>query len=141
MVEGDDEMDQDEGNASVAPESVTTPASREVSEPVQPKEESKPATPKPHPLSVSFQPPSPSPPPPDDGLDESLNPTEGNLDDIVGPIEGDLTLDMSQMGPDGEAFEGANDMSQLQASDALLGAGPLLDDTMGDDPFAIADTS
>lgn len=141
VVDGDDEMDQDEGNNSVAPESATAPASREVSEPLQPKEESKPATPKPHPLSVSFQPPSPSPPPPDDGLDESLNPTEGVLDGLVDPMEGDLTLDMSQMGPDGEPFEAANDMSQLQASDALLGAGPLLDDAMEDDPFAVADTS
>ncbi|KIP12558.1 hypothetical protein PHLGIDRAFT_27349 [Phlebiopsis gigantea 11061_1 CR5-6] len=144
VVEGDDELDPDEGNASVAPESVTTPASREVSEPVQSKEESKPATPKPHPLSVSFQPPSPSPPPPDDGLDESLKPAEGILDDIVDgiidPMESDLALDMSQMGPDGEPFEGANEISQLQASDALLGAGPLLDDAMGDDPFA-GDTS
>lgn len=136
-------MDQDEGNMSIAPESATAPASREVSEPLQPKEESKPATPKPHPLSVSFQPPSPSPPPPeaDDGLDDLLKPTEGNLGGVVDPIEGDLGLDMSQIGPDGEAFEAANDMSQLQATDVLLGAGPLLDEAMGEDPFAGEDPS
>lgn len=127
-------MDQDEGNNSVAPESTTAPASREVSEPLQPKEESKPATPKPHPLSVSFQ-PSPSPSPPDDALDASLAPAEGDLAAAVDGMEGELTLDMSTMGPDGEPFEDANDMSQLQASDALLGGGPLLDESMEDDPF------
>lgn len=143
VVDGDDEMDQDEGNNSVAPESTTAPASREVSEPLQPKEESKPATPKPHPLSVSFQPPSPSPPPPqdvDDGLDDSLKPAEGNLDGTVDVIEAELSLDMSQIGPDGEPFEEANEISQLQASDPLLGGGALLDETMEDDPFADAQT-
>lgn len=124
-------MEQDDEIKSVAPDSATAPASREVSEPLQPREESKPATPKPHPLSVSFQPPSPSPAPhdQDDGLDDSLKPPEGNLD-------GDLSLDMTGMGPDGEAFENAGDMSQLQSGDALLGGGPLLDETMEEDPFA-----
>ena len=130
-------MDQDEGNASVAPDSTTAPASREVSEPAQPREESKPATPKPHPLSVSFQ-PSPSPSPQDDGLDDALKPSEG-LDGAMAGLEGmeaDLALDMATMGPDGEPFEGAGDLSQLQATDALLGGGSLLDQSMEDDPFA-----
>ncbi|GJE87556.1 hypothetical protein PsYK624_036390 [Phanerochaete sordida] len=129
VVDGDDEMEQDDENKSVVPDSVTAPASREVSEPLQPREESKPATPKPHPLSVSFQAPSPSPPPQDDALDDSLKPAEGVLD-------GDLALDMTGMGPDGEAFENAGDMSQLQSGDALLGGGPLLDEAMEDDPFS-----
>ena len=132
-------MDQDDTNNSVVQTPAQTPApvSREVSEPLAPREESKPATPKPHPLSVSFQPPSPTPVPDDDGLDESLKPSESNLDS--GVIDADLTLDMSQMGPDGEAFEGANDLSQLQADDPLLG-GPLLDEVMEDDPFSSAAT-
>lgn len=134
VVDGDDEMEQDDENKSIAPDSATAPASREVSEPLQPREESKPATPKPHPLSVSFQAPSPSPPPPDDPLDDSLNPTEVDLG-------GDLSLDMSGMGPDGEPFENAGDMSQLQSGDALLGGGPLLDGTIGDDPFANAQST
>jgi hypothetical protein len=133
-------MDQDEGNNSVAPEPTTAPVSREVSEPLLPKEESKPATPKPHPLSVSFQ-PSPSPPPQDDGLDESLKPAE-DMDGLNGVIDGlegmeaELALDMATMGPDGEAFEASGDLSQLQATDALLGGGPLLDEAIEDDPFA-----
>lgn len=126
-------MDQDEANTSIAQTPV--PPSREVSEPLPMREESKPATPKPHPLSVSFQPPSPTPAPEDDGLDESLKPSEGNLDASVEDITPDLDIDLSQIGPDGEAFEAAGDLSQLQAEDALLG-GPLLDQVMDDDPFA-----
>lgn len=133
-VEGDDEMEQDETANSVAA-NTPAPISREVSEPLIPKEEPKPVSPKPHPLSMSFQPPSPTPAP-DDGLDDSLKPTDDNLvisvPDIT-PVS--LDLDMSDLGPDGEAFEGANDLSQLQASDSLLG-GPLLDqEAMEEDPF------
>ena len=51
-------------------------------------------------------------------------------------MDGDLSLDMAGMGPDGEPFENAGDMSQLQSGDALLGGGPLLDEAMGDDPFS-----
>jgi len=131
VVDGDDEMEQDDENKSIVRDSMTAPASREVSEPLQPREESKPATPKPHPLSVSFQAPSPSPAPQDDGLDDSLKPTVGDLD-----LSGDLALDMSGIGPDGEPFESTGDISQLQSGDALLGGGPLLDETMADDPFA-----
>ncbi|OBZ76143.1 hypothetical protein A0H81_03236 [Grifola frondosa] len=116
IVEGDDEMDQDEAaTASLAPD--TAPVSRDVSEPIPSKEdtdvESKPVSPKPHPLSISFQPPTPTP------------------DDDA------LLLDMADIGPDGEQFEAASDLSQLQPTDALLG-GPLMDEEMEDlDPFAI----
>lgn len=134
-VDGDDEMDQDEVVTSVAP--TPAPASREVSEPLAPREESKPATPKPHPLSVSFQPPSPTPAPEDDGLDESLKPSEGTLVAGVDDMNPELDIDMAAIGPDGEAFESTGDLSQLQATDALLG-GPLLDEAMEDDPFAEA---
>lgn len=127
-------MDQDEaGTNSIVPD--TAPASREDTEPPTIKgEESKPATPKPHPLSISFQPPTP-PPVLDDGLDASLQPTEGVLDGVVGDIGGDIALDLTEIGPDGEPFEGADELSQLQAADALLG-GPLIDETM-DDPFVV----
>lgn len=131
-VEGDDEMDQDEATNSMAPP-TPVPMSRDTSEPLAPKEESKPASPKPHPLSVSFQPPSPTPVP-DDGLDDALKPTDDEMNGVVSEINADLNLDISGLGPDGEPFEGAGDLSQLQASDSLLG-GPLLDDAMDDDPF------
>ncbi|KAI0347850.1 hypothetical protein BDW22DRAFT_1349922 [Trametopsis cervina] len=136
-VDGDDEMDQDEATPSVAP--TPAPISREVSEPLPLREESKPATPKPHPLSVSFQPPSPPLDAEDDVLDESLKPSEAVFTAGVEGMDADLELDMTQMGPDGEAFEGAGDLSQLQASDALLG-GPLLDEVMEEDPFATTES-
>ncbi|CCL99076.1 uncharacterized protein FIBRA_01088 [Fibroporia radiculosa] len=136
VVEGDEELDQDEAAVSVVPE--TTTASREVSMPAafDSKEELKPASPKPHPLSISFQPPSPAPGQ-DDALDESLKPLGGELDAAVGAdaLGSAMSLDMSQMGPDGEPFEDAQDLSQLQSADALLG-GALMDDPM-DDPFAV----
>ena len=46
-----------------------------------------------------------------------------------------MSLDLTGIGPDGEQFEGAQDMSQLQPTDALLG-GPLMDEAMGD-PFSV----
>ncbi|KAF7799318.1 hypothetical protein EIP86_010550 [Pleurotus ostreatoroseus] len=133
-VEGDDEMDQDETANSVAA-NTPAPISREVSEPLAPKEESKPASPKPHPLSMSFQPPSPTPAP-DDGLDDALKPADDALGIAVPDLTADsMNLDISGLGPDGEPFEGANDLSQLQASDPILG-GPLLDqEAMEEDPF------
>ncbi|GBE83434.1 predicted protein [Sparassis crispa] len=134
VVEGDEEIDQDEVGTSIAPE--TAPVSRDVSEPVasEPKDNSgsKPSTPKPHPLSISFQPPTPTPGP-DDALDESLKPSGDLAADALGAGIG---LDMSQMGPDGEPFEGAEDLSQLQSADALLGGG-LMPESMDDDPFAV----
>lgn len=138
VVDVDEEMDQDEAATSVAPE--TASASRDVSEmPTGPKDDlpSKPGTPKPHPLSMSFTPG----PDVDDALDDSLKPREGALDAAVGADAigdmgdmGDITLDMTGVGPDGEAFEGAA-LAQLQADDALLGAGALMDSNM-EDPFA-----
>ncbi|KAH9921808.1 uncharacterized protein B0H18DRAFT_1121264 [Fomitopsis serialis] len=135
VVDGDEEIDQDEANTSIAPE--TAAASRDVSEmPIGPKDDalSKPGTPKPHPLSMSFMPE----PDVDDALDDLLKPREGELDAAVGADGmgdmGGMTLDMSGVGPDGEPFEGAT-LSQLQSDDALLGAGGLMDSSM-DDPFA-----
>ncbi|TFY59245.1 hypothetical protein EVJ58_g5898 [Rhodofomes roseus] len=135
VVDGDEDIDQDEANTSVAPE--TAAASRDVSEmPMGLKDDSpsKPGTPKPHPLSMSFTPGLDT----DDALDESLKPREGELDAAVGADGmgdmGGITLDMTGVGPDGEPFEGAS-LSQLQSDDALLGAGSLMDSNL-EDPFA-----
>ncbi|KAH9834991.1 uncharacterized protein C8Q71DRAFT_710863 [Rhodofomes roseus] len=135
VVDGDEDIDQDEVNTSVAPE--TAAASRDVSEmPMGLKDDSpsKPGTPKPHPLSMSFTPGLDT----DDALDESLKPREGELDAAVGADGmgdmGGITLDMTGVGPDGEPFEGAS-LSQLQSDDALLGAGSLMDSNL-EDPFA-----
>ncbi|KAI0772851.1 hypothetical protein BD413DRAFT_542609 [Trametes elegans] len=117
VVDGDEEMDQDEGTGSNAPEMTPGPMSRDA-------ESAKPS-PKPHPLSISFQPPTPTQ---DDVLDESLQPQEGDLG-------ADMSLDMGSIGPDGERYENEGDLSQLQQSDALLG-GPLMDHSI-DDPFSV----
>ncbi|KAI0372515.1 hypothetical protein BV20DRAFT_939969 [Pilatotrama ljubarskyi] len=131
VVDGDEEMDQDEAAGSTAPDMTPGPMSRDVSEPapaMKDGDESNKPSPKPHPLSISFQPPTPTPAPDDDVLDESLRPQEGDL-------SANMSLDMGAMGPDGEPYESAGDMSQLQQSDTLLG-GPLMDQSM-DDPFAV----
>lgn len=129
-------MDQDDARTSIAPD--TTTVSREVSEPVALKDESSKATsPKPHPLSISFQPPSPTPAE-EDILEESLKSAEGALDSEVGMpdhLTAGMDLDMAVLGPDGEPFEGAHDMTQLQDDDLLLG-GPMMNQTE-DDPFAM----
>ena len=130
-MDGDDDMDQDDtpNRDSAIPD--TTPVSRAESElPVSKvDDESKPATPKPHPLSVSFQPPTP-PAGGDDDLDESLQPMQTEDD-----ITADIGLDLTDIGPDGEPFEGAADISQLQPGDSILG-GPLMDENLGD-PFVL----
>ena len=54
--------------------------------------------------------------------------------DGLDPGEG-MSLDLGGVGPDGEPFEGVDDLSQLQQADALLG-GSMMDESMGD-PFAV----
>ena len=142
VVDGDDD-DQDEAAGSNAAEMTPAPISRAVSEPAPSRPpgkdeddgQSKPASPKPHPLSISFKPPTPTPGPDDDGLGDALRPPQEGVDDFDADMGGDMSLDMTGMGPDGEQFEGAQDMSQLQPTDALLG-GPLMDEAMGD-PFTV----
>jgi hypothetical protein len=139
VVEGEDEEDQAQ---SVPPE----PISRDVSEPVLPKEElpSKVSSPKPHPLSISFGPPLPSEQPDDDdGLSGALQGLEDDL--AAGAVDvaealgaTDLAdLGLGQLGPDGTAFDAAGDLTQLQSADGILGGEIVLDATMSDDPFAI----
>ena len=154
-MDGDDDEQDEQGGSALA---TPAPVSREVSEPA-PGTATTPGTPtpgpegadplkppspahKPHPLSISFQPPSPTPVPEDDaddGLGEMRPPQEQDGEGEDGGLGdqdmGDMTLDLGGVGPDGEAFEGVNDLSQLQQTDGLLGGGML--DTNMEDPFAI----
>ena len=134
MVEGDEDVEQEDASQSIQPE----PVSRDVSEPIVPKDElpSKVSSPKPHPLSISFQPPLASEQGGDDVLD---NPLQGLEDDLTDQVDvGDtlttnlVDLDLSQLGPDGTGFEGAGDLTEMEAGDNLLGT-----EIMVDDPFAI----
>jgi len=141
VVEGEDDVEQEDQAQSVPPE----PISRDMSESILPKDElpSKVSSPKPHPLSISFGPPIPSEQPSDDGLSGALQGLEDDLVagavDVADPLGAtDLVdLGLTQLGPDGTAFEGADDLAQLQSADSILGGDIVLDATMSDDPFAI----
>ena len=135
MVEGDEEEDP---THSAPPEAI----SRDTSEPILPKEElpSKVCTPKPHPLSISFA-PDLAPEQADDGLSGALQGLEDELagqvgvPDPLGPTDL-VDLDLSNLGPDGTAFA-ADDLTQLQAADGILGGDMVLDASIPDDPFTI----
>ena len=83
-------------------------------------------------LSISFKRPTATPGPHDDGLGDALRPPQEGVDDFDADMGGDMSLDMTGIGPDGEQFEGAQDLSQLQGPDLLLG-GTAMDES--DDPF------
>ena len=150
MVEGDEDVEQEDPTHSVPPEAI----SRDTSEPILPKElPSKVPSPKPHPLSISFAPDlAPPEPADDDGLSGALQGLEeelaGQVDVGVGVGVGvgvadsldatDLVdLDLSQLGPDGTTFGDATDLTQLQSADGILGTDMVLDTGIPDDPFTI----
>jgi hypothetical protein len=139
VVEGDEDVEQEDPAQSVPPEGI----SRDTSEPILPKEElpSKVSSPKPHPLSISFQPTLPSEQD-DDGLGGALQ----GLDDLNDPVNvvdpldptvtGLVDLDLTQLGADGTAFEDAGDLTQIEPTDSILGAN-ILDAGITDDPFVM----
>jgi len=125
----DVEVIEDEDEAATG----TGSNSRAVSEPVVPPTEtpSKAPSPKPHPLSVSFQPPSPP------ALAQESTEDTPELGDGDNLIPDDIiNIDMSQLGPDGEAFGDGSSLLQVQEDDAILGGGEIMDET--GDPFAPA---
>jgi hypothetical protein len=146
LVDADDDMEQEEAaTAPAAPPGLTVP------EPEAPEDDnSKAPSPQPQltmPTEDSAQ---------DSGelagglqLEDSLKPVDVNMDDLEGPVDdndnndglGDkdggpqLELDMTGMGPDGLQLEGAHDLAQVDADDAI--AGPTEMDE-SEDPFAPA---
>ena len=140
VVEGDEDVEQEDPTHSAPPETI----SRDTSEPILPKElPSKVPSPKPHPLSISFA-PDLAPEQADDGLSGALQGLEEQLAagqvDVADPLGTgtDLVdLDLSQLGPDGTAFGAAADLAQLQSADGILGGDMVLDTSISDDPFAI----
>jgi hypothetical protein len=153
VVEGDEDVEQEDPTHSVPPEAT----SRDTSEPILPKElPSKVPSPKPHPLSISFAPDlaPPEQADDDDGLSGALQGLEeelaGQVDvgvgvgvgvgvDVADPLGAtDLVdLDLSQLGPDGTTFGDATDLTQLQPADGILGTDMVLDTGIPDDPFTI----
>ena len=140
MVEGDEDVEQEDPTHSAPPE----PTSRDMSEPILPKDSelpSKVCSPKPHPLSISFA-PDLAPEQADDGLSGALQGLEDELAaqvDVTDPlVSTDLVdLDLSQLGPDGTAFGDADDLTQLQSADGILGGDMVLDTSIPDDPFQV----
>jgi hypothetical protein len=140
VVEGDEDVEQEDPTHSAPPEAI----SRDLSEPMLPKEElpSKVSSPKPHPLSISFAPDLAPEQADDDGLSGALQGLEDELagqvvvTDPLGPTDL-VDLDLSQLGPDGTAFGAADDLTQLQSTDAILGGDMVLDTSIPDDPFVI----
>lgn len=138
-----EEIETNEEDTENAEDTPTGENSRAVSELPQVKDDllSRPVTPKPHPLSVSFQPPSPTPAPQEEEnievdtevltaittLDPGLVEAEVlNADDI-------MHMNIADLGPDGEPFEDAGNLLQVQEGDDLLGGAELMDQT--GDPF------
>lgn len=142
IVEGDEEMDQDEPVASVAPDALAPVVDTEtnsVNQEIPSEPQTKLSSPTPPALSLQAAEPILVAEEVADMLDESLKALDGNVDIAIGPHEnvnpedvGDL--DMTVLGPDGTAFEDVHDLSQMENGDALLG-GPLMDHTV--DPFAV----
>ncbi|KAF9448184.1 hypothetical protein P691DRAFT_801232 [Macrolepiota fuliginosa MF-IS2] len=133
VVEGDEELELEETQApAIAPGkgAESTPALQD--EPI-----SKPASPKPQ-LSMTLSAVD------DivngdgdaDVLDASLKPmVDAEMHDMkktVVDVDTGVELDISALGPDGLGLDSAHDLSQIDASDGLVG-GPLLDQT--GDPF------
>lgn len=117
VVEGDEDMDQDEPAASVAPDTThgATGANFVNQEAVE-EPQTKPSSPTPPALSLQETEPMLT-------VDVHEN---ANQEDVG-------ELDMSVLGPNGPPYEGVHDLIQLDGAGALLG-GPLMGDV--GDPFA-----
>lgn len=139
VVEGDEDMDQDEPVASAAPDTAHDAMETNFVNQEAPSEPlTKPSSPTPPVLSLQQTEPILTV---DEGADilgasfkalnESINvgvDVHENADQEE--VEG---LDMSVLGPDGTPYEGVHDLGQLDGANGLLG-GSLMDDAV--DPFA-----
>ncbi|KAF6766596.1 hypothetical protein DFP72DRAFT_1057745 [Ephemerocybe angulata] len=131
IIDGDDEMEQDD---TAAPSRAEPAAKEAETQDVEPEEtgaeDSKAPSPKPQ-LTLEQQ---DTPGDIADELDASLKPLEESLDDVSeGRDDTDMQLDISGLGPDGLPLEASHDLSQLTPSDVLVG-GSVMDQS--GDPFA-----
>jgi hypothetical protein len=132
--EGDEDMDQDDLAQPGSLQEVASVASMEVvgvTKENEPEDASKPPSPKPHPLSMSFQPGTPQSDT-GDGLEDSLAVGVGVVEEETADVDVSA-LDMTALGPDGAPFEATHELTQMEGNDALLG-GIMLDQS--GDPFA-----
>ncbi|TFK36902.1 hypothetical protein BDQ12DRAFT_686062 [Crucibulum laeve] len=135
VIDGDDEMEQDDPPTAIQPEStqMTDPIETNIT---QDDLASKPSSPKPQ-LSMSLQPSMLAGAEESDALDASLKPLDTDMDGVDAAKKdgsGDgIELDISALGPDGLGLESSHDLSQLDGPDALIG-GAMMDQST--DPFA-----
>ncbi|KAG2075112.1 hypothetical protein BDR04DRAFT_1150427 [Suillus decipiens] len=142
IVEGDEEMDQDEPVVPVVPDAeapVVDTETNSVNQEVPSEPQTKPSSPTPPALSLQPTEPISVTEEVADMLDESLRALDGHVDIEIGVHEnvnpGEVgDLDMTVLGPDGTAFEGVHDLSQMESDEGLLGV-PLMDHTV--DPFTV----
>ncbi|KAH7914784.1 hypothetical protein BJ138DRAFT_999311 [Hygrophoropsis aurantiaca] len=139
VVEGDEEMDQDEPTQSVAPENdIATQDVNSVVQEVPSEPQTKPPSPAPPALSLQPTDSVLTTEEAADAFDAALQPLEADMTidigmDITAPPEEVENIDMGALGPDGTSYESVHDLNQIEENDAVLG-GPLMDNTV--DPFA-----
>ncbi|KAH0838153.1 hypothetical protein J3R83DRAFT_6404 [Lanmaoa asiatica] len=139
VVEVDEDMDQDEPAASVAPDATQDATETNFVNQEAPSEpQTKPSSPTPPALSLQQTEPILTVDEGADILDASFKvlDTGINVDVVVheSANQEDVgELDMSVLGPVGTPYEDVHDLGQLDGTGALLG-GPLMGDT--GDPFA-----
>jgi len=143
VVEGDEDMDQDEPGVSVVPDATQDATEANfASQEGAPEPQTKPSSPRPP--ALSLQPTEPMLTVDEGavmldasfkGLDGDMtvdvdvheNANQNQIEDVVGE------LDMSVLDPDGMPYEGVHGLGELDSAEALL-ASTLMD--AGGDPFA-----
>lgn len=139
VVEGDEDMDQDEPVASAAPDATHDATETNfVNQEVPSEPQTKPSSPTPPALSLQPTEPILTVDEGADILDASFKALDAGI--TVGvDVHEDANqeevggLDISVLGPDGTPYEGVHDLVQLDGANGLLG-GSLMDDA--GDPFA-----
>lgn len=127
VIEGDEDMDQDEPAASVPPETEPpTLNATETNSVLQSEPQTKPPSPTPPALSLHQGGHSLTSIEGTDMLDASLSVLGGSINVDVG-VSGDANsadvgdLDMGPLGPDGPAFGNVENLDQITADNALMG--------------------
>lgn len=137
VVEGDEDMDQDEPAASIVPDPAHDATETNfVNQEVPSEPQTKPSSPTPPALSLQQTEPILTVDEGADMLDAPFKALDAgiNVDVHENAHQEEVgELDMSVLGPDGTPYEGVHALGQLDSTHGLLG-GPLMDDA--GNPFA-----
>ncbi|KAG9314200.1 hypothetical protein JVU11DRAFT_4986 [Chiua virens] len=137
VVEGDEDMDQDEPAVVALDATHDVTVTNFINQDAPSEPQTKPPSPTPPTLSLQQTEPILTVDESADMLDATFKTLDGSINvDVESANAADVgELDMSVLGPDGTAYDGVHDLSQLDGANALLG-GSLMDDA--GDPFAPA---